>query len=142
MLRCQEKEWVLIVEDEERIVKSISKVLEKMDYFTQDCKNTLDARFKLSNQKFKCIILDMHLERGNGSEIIKEIKGNKHHTNYFTPIVVVSGNLNLETIKEVRRLVQGAIVKPFKSEQLKSAVVDAIIEARKIELEDEKRKSS
>ena len=142
MLYGAEKDWALIVEDESRIVESISKIFEEMEYSTQNCKNTVEARFKLSNQKFKVIILDMHLERGTGSEIIKEVKGNRHHLNFFTPIVVVSGNLDFDTIRDVKSLVQGAIVKPFKAEQLRDVVLNAIREAKKAESElDGKKKA-
>ena len=114
----KEKKWILIVEDEEELANIIGEELFDEGYDIIYTPTAKDAKFKLDNQKFNCLLLDMNLAQGSGEDIIRHLTRDKGVLNSETPIIVISGSLDNSRMLDIREKIQGAMVKPFTMESL------------------------
>ena len=109
---------ILIVEDDASFGTAVLGTLKNRKYQVMLASKVGEAVAKLKNQKFDCILLDMHLETASGESIINNLRSSKKDINHETPIIVMSGFLEPEVIKRIVRHVQGMLVKPFKPDVL------------------------
>jgi DNA-binding response OmpR family regulator len=114
----KEKKWILIIEDEEELANLIGEKLFKEGYDFIYSPTAQNAKFKLDNQEFICLLLDMNLAQGSGEDIIKHLTRGKDVFNANTPIIVISGSLDNSRISDIKDRIAGAIVKPFSMESL------------------------
>ncbi|MBD3840922.1 MAG: response regulator transcription factor, partial [Campylobacterales bacterium] len=86
---------ILLLEDNKRLNNSIVKRLElkgfQVDSF-EDGLQALENAFK----GYDCFVLDINVPSLDGISILKELR-TSYHT---TPILIISSNIDLETIKE------------------------------------------
>ena len=105
---------ILIIEDENNILKFITALLEANGYQTLVAKSVNEGLFLFSSHIPDLVILDLGLPDKDGTEFLSEIR--KEHT---TPVIVLSARSEEET--KVSALDMGAndyITKPFGSEEL------------------------
>ena len=62
---------ILIVEDNEVIVKGLNYLLTQENFEVKTCGNVNDAKNSISSEMFDLIILDITLPDGNGFELCK-----------------------------------------------------------------------
>jgi DNA-binding response OmpR family regulator len=101
---------ILIIEDEEELLNSISNYLEKEQFQCEYALDLKSARFRLSREDFDCFIVDIGLPDGSGLEFVKEIK--KEKPDSF--VMIVSARNSTE--QKVEGLNSGAddyLTKPF-----------------------------
>jgi len=112
---------ILIVEDEERLAKSLKKALEKegfaADYVTNG--ETGLNRIEICHKDYDLVILDLMLPKKDGLEVCKEVraKGIK------IPILMLTARF--DTNNKVTALNVGAddyLVKPFSFEELTARI--------------------
>jgi len=65
---------LLIVEDEKELSKSICSYLERDNFICDACYDFTDALEKISYFDYECILLDINLPKGNGLNVLKELK--------------------------------------------------------------------
>ena len=65
---------ILLVEDNEIIIKGLKYSLEQEGFEITPAKSVYDAKTKLESNKYNLIILDVMLPDGNGFELCKYIK--------------------------------------------------------------------
>lgn len=68
---------ILLVEDNEIIIKGLKYSLEQEDFEVTPAKSVLEAKRLLNANKYNLIILDVMLPDGNGFELCKFIKEKK-----------------------------------------------------------------
>ena len=105
---------ILIIEDENNILKFITALLEANGYQALVAKSVNEGLFLFSSHIPDLVILDLGLPDKDGTEFLSEIR--KEHT---TPVIVLSARSEEET--KVSALDMGAndyITKPFGSEEL------------------------
>lgn len=107
---------ILIVEDEKNISKLILDTLALANYETETCYDGESALFKINNNCYDLIILDIMLPKLNGFEVLERIDNNQ------TPIIFLSAKNDITTI--VRGLKQGIdyMTKPFEPLELLARV--------------------
>jgi DNA-binding response OmpR family regulator len=108
---------ILIVEDEEKLAKSLKAGLEKegyaVDYLTAG--DAGERRIEVNHDNYDLIVLDLMLPKKDGFEICKEVREKKIRT----PILVLTARY--DTADKVRALDSGAddyLTKPFSIEEL------------------------
>jgi CheY-like chemotaxis protein len=84
--------WILLVDDEEEIIASVSELL-KLTFGEDDLKivearNGMDATGKVKNQKFDCIITDMKMPKKEGDALIVSVRQNPFNAD--TPIIMLT----------------------------------------------------
>jgi len=122
----------LIVEDEPNLQKLISYFLKKEEHITEEALNLADARYKLMNFSYDCIILDLNLPDGNGLTLLPLIK--EDHPK--TAVIIVSAKDSLDD--RIKGLDLGAddyLIKPFHVSEL-NARIKAVIR-RKFDIMDD-----
>ena len=109
---------ILLVEDNEMIIKAIRFLLEEHDYNVSVASTIKEAKEKISNN-YDLIILDVMLPDGNGLEFFE---------NYVdVPTLVLSAKDEEEDVVTSLDLgVEDYIIKPFRSKELLSRINNII----------------
>lgn len=109
---------ILLVEDNEAIVKGLEFSLETDGFKVTSSNNIYDCKCLLTEQKFNIILLDIGLPDGDGFELCKYIK-----QNYDVPIIFLTAKDEESDV--VLGLEIGAddyIIKPFRIRELISRI--------------------
>ena len=116
-------EHILVIDDDENLLKSIKKILKLEHYAVDTLLNAREAEQYLASQKYQCLLLDVKMPVVNGMELLNQVL-QKHPG---LPVVMISGQSDIETA--VRSIKDGAydfIEKPINPERLLVAVRNAI----------------
>ena len=107
--------WILIVEDEQYQSKTLSLILEKTGYQVSIAASSEEACIDLQNQYYDLVLLDLHLDRVYGLELLEQIQG----CNPETKILIVTGNISQEVQQDaLQRGADGIIYKPVSPPEL------------------------
>ena len=98
------KNKILIVDDDQDICLTLSKILVDRGYDATVANNSDIALNEIKNSSVDLILLDVWLEgsKKNGLELLKVIK----NFNPLTPVILISGHANIEMA--VKAIKQGA----------------------------------
>jgi DNA-binding response OmpR family regulator len=111
---------ILIVEDETGLRESIEAYFTGSDSICETASDFTSALVKVSLYRYDCIILDLTLPQGNGLEIVRHLKTNRHNDG----ILIISAKNSLDD--KLTGLDLGAddyLTKPFHLSELKSRVM-------------------
>lgn len=122
-----EAPWVLVVEDEEDLLEIACDALSRGGYNTVGCQSRAEAIFKLKNQPFACIVLDLRIKGGDGTDVILHVR---EDLDIRTPIIVVSGFIDQNLITKYGDKITTAMVKPYRAKELVEKVTNAIKKTR------------
>ncbi|MEZ0323706.1 MAG: sigma-54 dependent transcriptional regulator [Hydrogenothermaceae bacterium] len=91
---------ILLIDDEESILKIIKTVLEKEGFEVDKASTKREAFFKIKTQNYGLILSDYRLEDGTGLDVLKEFRKIDKTTPYI--IITAYGSINgaVEAIKE------------------------------------------
>ena len=89
----EKKKCVLVIDDEEEIVNTLTEMIEQWDYTVVSAQTLPAALIKVNNQKFNVIILDVMLKKVSGIKILEQIRKNHMSMNHHTPVLLHSGYL-------------------------------------------------
>ncbi len=125
---------ILIVDDEEVVIKSCERILTPEGYNVKGVTSARDAMEMLKNGEFDLVITDLKMPGVDGLELIHWI----HKSNPRLGIVVITGYPSQESIKEALEYgIIDYLPKPF-SPQLLLDVTEKAINAVKAKKEEEK----
>ncbi len=115
----QEK-YCLVIDDDVELTQQISALLSENGFIPVVANRVTEATTKLGNQRFYCIILDLRLESNSGIKIVRYVRNPKAEGtfNFETPILILSGYLDAESIKLLKDDVQGILAKPLQGAML------------------------
>lgn len=117
---------ILIIEDEEALKESIQKYLEYKGYVCESSGDFTDAKQKILQYVYDCIVVDIGLPHGSGLEIIKELKNMESKAG----IIIISARNALEDkLKGLELGSDDYLTKPFHLSEL-NARINAIIRRR------------
>lgn len=105
---------ILLLEDNSRLNNSIVKRLELKGYHVDSFEDGMEA---LENvyEGYDCFILDINVPSLDGIDILKEIR----QTYNETPVLIISSNIDLDTIKDAYGFgCDDYIKKPFYIDEL------------------------
>jgi CheY-like chemotaxis protein len=106
---------ILVIDDEELIVKSLRKLLEKNNFDVFIAKNGQDALAIAEEENFDVIVVDIRMPGMNGVETIESIYGSIKKRNLKKiPAIFITGYAD-EEIKRKAKLLKpiAYIYKPF-----------------------------
>ena len=109
---------ILLIEDNEMIIKALKCLLESHEYYVDVATFIKEAKEKITNT-YDLIILDVMLPDGNGLDFFKEYVS--------TPALVLSAkDEEKDVVKAIDLGVQDYIIKPFRSMELLSRINNII----------------
>jgi DNA-binding NtrC family response regulator len=114
---------ILVVDDEEIVVRSCMRILASGDYELDSASDGAEALRKVDEHGFELVILDIMMPRLDGVEVLRRVK--EAHPD--TEIIMVTGLSQIDSAVKCMKL--GAfdyLPKPFDPEQLRSLVGRAL----------------
>lgn len=120
---------ILLIEDEPELRKSIKHFLQQEGYIVESASDFIKAIEKIEVYDYDCILVDITLPKGNGLEIIKQLKQNFSKAG----IIIISAKNSLDD--KITGLDLGAddyLAKPFDLAELNSRI-KALIRRRNFE---------
>ncbi|MCK4404634.1 MAG: response regulator, partial [candidate division Zixibacteria bacterium] len=136
MLTQTEPVKILVVDDEEIMLKLACDALRSQGHQVSGASRALEALDKLKQEKFDFILTDIKMPEMDGMELIQAA----HQIDPSMGAIFMTGYASLDSAK--RAIQEGAydyILKPFDLQEIRSAVAGAI-QKRSQSLEDGRRK--
>jgi len=90
---------ILIVDDEESIVESLSLILRHAGYEVDSCYDGIAALSKFSNSSYDLVLLDIKMPKMDGMEVLEKMI--EIHPDQL--IIMISGHGNIETAVEATK---------------------------------------
>jgi DNA-binding NtrC family response regulator len=90
---------ILIVDDEESIIESITMVLSTDGYDIEGCLNGISAIQKVKNTEYDIILLDIKMPKMDGIEVLEKIM----EINKNSVVIMISGHGTIETAVEATK---------------------------------------
>ena len=106
---------ILLVDDEELVVKSIERLLKKEGYEVVSLKNGQEAIRKVSEMDFNLLITDIRMPSLNGIEMIRQVRNQlKSKGKPPIPEICITGYADNDLNRQARELgVADYLYKPF-----------------------------
>jgi CheY-like chemotaxis protein len=119
---------ILVIDDEELVIKSISKLLTKNGYAVTVVKSGKDALEKLKNTDFDLTICDVRMPQMDGIETIKQMRAYLEKANKKSPSsILITGYVDPDKYDLALDLeVANYLPKPFDNKELLEAVKNTI----------------
>jgi DNA-binding NtrC family response regulator len=122
------KARILVVDDEEIVVRSCLRILEEGDYEAEGMASGEEALRRIEERPYDVVILDIMMPRMDGLEVLRRVK--ESHPDI--DVIMVTGLSQIETAVQSMKL--GAfdyLPKPFDPDELKT-VVGRALERRRL----------
>ena len=119
------KEKILLVDDDESIIRMVRQMLERLGYSVLDMTDSLAAleRFRSNQDEFDLVISDMSMPRMAGDQLAAEMLRMKKDI----PILLCTGYSDTMDEKKAKQLgIKGFVTKPLNRERLAKAVRGAL----------------
>lgn len=111
----------LIVDDVEVTQYVLGELMEAYGFTITNARNAIETLTSLESQPFDIILLDWHLRKKSGLELVPDIRSRRNGQN--VPIIVCTG---VELDKELHDInssdVQGLLKKPISHDALKDVL--------------------
>ena len=119
---------ILIVDDEEIVIRSCLRILSNGDYEVEAAQDGWEALRKIDENDYDVIILDIMMPKIDGMEVLQRVK----ETHPDVDVIMVTGHSQIETA--VRSMKLGAfdyLPKPFDPDELE-LIVERALERRRL----------
>ncbi len=129
---------LLVVDDEENIVITVSEVLRLDGHFVDMAMSGRDAVKLLRGDEYDLVLTDLHMDDGDGVSLLREVRANSP----FTIAVILTGFASVESaIAALRHGAYDYLLKPCNIEELKLTVRRGL-EHRRLMLAERAARSS
>jgi DNA-binding response OmpR family regulator len=119
------KKKVLVIDDEDDVLQLIGASFKDSNVETELISRSALADTRIQWQKYDAIITDLRMAPLDGEAVVRNVR--RSSLNRKTPVFVISGYLEREVVLRFLRLgIQGALVKPFRNQELVRMVMAAI----------------
>jgi DNA-binding NtrC family response regulator len=118
---------ILLVDDEEVVIRSCLRILEGGDYQVDAVQDGLEALRRVEENHYEMVILDIKMPKIDGLEVLRRVK--EGHPDI--DVIMITGLSDIETA--VRSMKLGALdylPKPFDPDELKRVVARALEQRR------------
>ncbi|HOJ27510.1 MAG: sigma-54-dependent Fis family transcriptional regulator [Spirochaetes bacterium] len=114
---------ILIVDDEDIVLKSCLRVLQKLDYEIDTAYSGQTALDNLEKKKYDIVVTDLMMPGMDGMQLLEEIK--KRYPDVI--VIIFTGYATVDTTRQA--LKAGAfdyIPKPFTPDELRNVIDNAV----------------
>jgi len=118
-----EKKKALVIDDEQIVLDSVSKILAEEDYTVEVSLSGRQGRDKAIQENYDIVLTDIRMPDIGGMRVLRDVKRAKPSL----PVVIITGYASVKSAVQAMKL--GAadyIEKPFTPDQLLKAVDSAI----------------
>jgi ATP-dependent Lon protease len=122
-LKMTSRPKILIVDDEQIVLKNMSHFLSKDNYSVYTALTGFEALDLLENTEFDVVLTDLKMEKMDGITLLEKIK--KRHPD--TEVIMLSGYATISsTVDAMKKGAFNYITKPFKLDDVRSVVRQAL----------------
>jgi signal transduction histidine kinase/CheY-like chemotaxis protein len=121
-------EHILVVDDEEHIVRLCVQLLTEMGYRVEGVTDALQALARLEAETYDLLVVDAKMPRVDGLAVLRHGRGLDPN---LTAVVITGYATMDKAIEALRAGARGFVLKPFDVDQLVNAVQDALAQRRK-----------
>jgi len=106
---------ILLIDDEELVIKSVGKLLNKEGYEVINCESGEEAIERIKNENVDLIVCDVRMPKLSGIETLKNIREFiKTNNRKAVPEILITGYADEEATKQAEALrVAEYLYKPF-----------------------------
>jgi signal transduction histidine kinase len=122
------EEHILVVDDEEHIVRLCDQLLTELGYRVEGVTDGLQALACLEAETYDLLVVDAKMPKVDGLAVLRHGRGLDPN---LTAIVITGYATMDKAIEALRAGARGFLLKPFDVDQLVSAVHDALAQRRK-----------
>ena len=124
---------ILLIEDEKDLLDSMKTYLESEGYICETANDYQKASEKVNVYDYDCVVVDITLPKGNGLQIVKELKDKKSEAG----IIIVSAKNSLDDkLKGLELGSDDYLTKPFHLSEL-NARIKAIVRRKSFDGKNE-----
>lgn len=124
---------ILLIEDELELLNSMKMYLESEGYICETASDYQKASEKINVHQYDCVVVDITLPKGNGLQIVEELKENKSEAG----IIIVSAKNSLDDkLKGLELGSDDYLTKPFHLSEL-NARIKAIVRRKSFDGKNE-----
>ncbi len=117
------QQTILIIEDEPRILKTLSLMFQMVGYTTRQASTAHAALFLMAQEKFDAVLLDLNLPDMDGISLLKHIQG----LSPKIPVLILTGDSSPETYQAANRMgVKAYLEKPAEPALIMQSVGSAL----------------
>ena len=114
---------IMIVDDDKNLLSVLNTLFTEENYAVTTCSDGLQAIKKCRAEHFDLVITDVMMPGASGLEVLREVK--RSDPNVL--VILITGFASLETaVKAIREGAYEYITKPFKLEEIKIVVKNAM----------------
>lgn len=123
---------ILVIDDEELLVKTFTRLLEKINYDVSVASRPDDAITMAQKEDFDLVLCDIRMPGKNGVETIREMREVQKEKGKFTaPVIFLTGFADPKLEQEAEALNPAAyLYKPFDTARLLEAIESALSGAK------------
>lgn len=123
LLTINKKPRILVVDDEEIALRNLDHILRKEGYSVVTAKSGVEALKKLETSNFDLVLADLKMEKISGLDVLEKTKSKYPDTQ----VVMITGYASVDSaIESIKKGAFHYIAKPFKLEEVRAAVKQAI----------------
>jgi DNA-binding NtrC family response regulator len=122
---------ILFVDDDPDFRESMFSVFKKHDLSVIWSESITDTRFRLSNQQFDLVILDVRIKQGISERLVMGVRDDLNSPNHLTPFLIISGSMEPKIINSLKEDADGFMVKPIDEDALVGKMRELIGKRRK-----------
>lgn len=125
----QKEVSLLIVDDEEVIVKVFQRLAKSENLSHAVCRSGMEALDFISKYDVECVVLDINLPEYNGYEVLEHVKSVKPDIE----VIIITGSSSIEdAVKALKMGAYDYLAKPFDSTELALATIKHAIEKHRL----------
>ena len=121
------KKKILVVDDEEILTKTFTRLFEKAGYEVSAARNGRDALVMTEEEPFDLVVCDMRMPGINGVDTVKAIRASGSGKNGSLPVIFVTGFADEATMAQAQLLKPLAyLYKPFDSFEILNFIKNSV----------------
>lgn len=133
----KKEKTIMVVDDNEAILKSIAALFSEFDYAVTACGNAREALAKIKETNFDAVLSDVKMPEISGIELLEKI----HKLAPLTPVILMTAYAELNiAIDAVRKGAFDFITKPYNPVHLLHTIEKAVKHGRLMQIEKEHKK--
>jgi len=114
---------VLIVDDEDIVVRSCLRILADTDYVVDVARGGREALEKIDESAYDVLVVDIMMPQVDGFQILEHVK----RTRPNSEVIIVTGLSYAETAVRARELgAFGYLPKPFEPDEIRQLIAQAL----------------
>jgi DNA-binding NtrC family response regulator len=120
------KKSIIIIEDESELAGMMKDRLDEEGFLTVISGSRVEMLMKMRNQEFDLVICDLNIKGSAGGDTIYNVLKFTEEAKKKSPIIVVSGNIDSDIMKDYGKVIKAAFVKPVNMDLLLQKIHDLV----------------